>query len=257
MKKITTIFFLSEIKNKQIFVWKVTPMLPMKKWKWKIQSVSSWLECCARICRHLCFVLFLSVCVFVFILNFFLHLFFFYDTGFLDSVNLSHAFVQFASDIHAEFLTIIDLWLFLPLTWPFDLCVAGYVALPLWKSISQRFNRRDRTLCLWLGFESQKCDFLWFFFSAAVQPANWLTVRSSTNIPTFQFNIFKRFRFHFRHSSIMWKCNDSFNSPHCFSSLRKISVRNTKCGSGMKPWDPRKPQSSIFKGVSYFLFMKS
>lgn len=88
--------------------WKISSFLlpSRKKWKWKIKSVSSWLECCARMCRHLCFVLFLSVCVCIYIYIEFLSSFavFFMILDFWTVFNLSHAFLHFASDVHSGFL---------------------------------------------------------------------------------------------------------------------------------------------------------
>lgn len=148
--------------------WKISSflLLPRKKWKWKIKSVSSWLECCARMCRHLCFVLFLSVCVCIYIYIEFLSSFVFFLWYWIFGQFSIWATRWFTSPL----MFTRSSWthrhrpLIIPASnltfWP----LRGYVALPLWKSISQRFNRRDGTLCLWLGCESQKCDFfLWFF----------------------------------------------------------------------------------------------
>lgn len=192
----------------------------------KIKSVSSWLECCARICRRLCvlFYFFTRVCVCIYIYIEFLSSFVFF---FMMPAFWTASIWATRSVFRWPVISTGSSWthrhrpLIIPASsltfWP--LC--GCVALPLWKSISQKSNRRDRTLvCSWLGFESQKCDllffccfFLWFFFSfhkitqTTVQPANWLTVR-----------------FHSPHSSTMWKCNHGLNSPHCFSTLPKIKV---------------------------------
>lgn len=133
-------FFLSEMKNKQLSVWKVT-LLPRKKWKWKIKSVSSWLECCARMCRHLCFVLFLSVCVCIYI------------------------YIEFLS----SFVFFLWCWIF----GQFSIWATRLFTSPLMFTRSS-WTHRHRPLIipasnltfwpLWLGCESQKCDFFNDFF---------------------------------------------------------------------------------------------
>lgn len=120
-KKLQPFFFLSKMKNKQLFV------AAKEKMKMKNQKC---LVLVGMLCKNVstfvfCFI-FKCVCVFIFILNFFLRLCFFYDTGFLDSFQFEPRVgsLRLWCSLGVPELTVIDLWSFLPLTWPFDLCVA-------------------------------------------------------------------------------------------------------------------------------------